>query len=192
MKSTLIRATPGDVTADGRTLIGMALYWNRSSKVTDDGGQSYYPESFSPRSVDKTIKERAGIPLPLGVFHPWSPGSPGNTPLFDEPVGSVRFTSTREGLGFRARVARTELGDDILEMVNDGELTDVSIGFVPYKSETVEGVTVRTEIALLELSLAPTGTGQHQGSQVLAVRAHQGTPRLDWVAKRAELDLWLP
>lgn len=192
MKSTLIRATAADIATDGRNLAGMALYWNQASDVTDDG-QTFYPESFTARSVEKTLKERGAIPLPLGVYHPWQPGSPGNTALFDEPVGSVRFHSTREGLAFRARIQQTPTGDQVLEMVNDGELTDVSIGFVPYKSENVDGVTVRTEIALLELSLAPVGTAQHQGAQVLAVRANdRRTPRRDMLDKRAGVALWLP
>lgn len=191
MKSTLIRATSGDIESDGRNLSGIALYFNRASNVTDDGS-TFYPESFTNRSVEKTLKERGSIPLPLGVFHPWQPGSPGNTPLFDEPVGSVRFFTTRDYLGWNARMFKTPMGDQTLEMVNSGELTDTSIGFVPYKSETVDGVTVRTEIALLELSLAPVGTAQHQGAQVLAVRATAGTPRRDLLNKRAGVSLWLP
>lgn len=197
-KQPLIRAVSTEIVQDGRTLEGLALRWNHASKVTDDGA-SYYLESFTARATEKTLRERAAIPLPLGMFHPWQPGSPAaDSVLFDEPVGSVRFTATSEGLAFRARVAKTDVGDEVLAMVRTGELADVSIGFVPYKSEKLNDVIVRTEIALLELSLAPTGTAQHDYAKVLAVRAGDHStqpdnfPRREWVDRRSSLDLWLP
>lgn len=195
MKSPLlIRAMPADIASDGRNLTGMALYWNRPSEVRETWDPANpFLEAFSSRAVEKTLNEQGNVPFPLGVFHPWQPGTPGNVPMFDEPVGSVRFHSTREGLAFRARVHKTPLGDDVLDMVNAGELTDVSIGFKAIQSQQVDGVKVLTEIALKELSLAPVGTAQHEGTQVLAVRANDHrTPRRDMLNIRAGVALWLP
>lgn len=190
MTITLYRATTTDIASDGRNLEGLALKWDKPSRVTDDG-KTFYEEAFSPSSVTKTLKERASVPLPLGILHPWSRAL--DNPLLDEPVGSVRFQSTSEGLAFRARVHRTEVGDETLELVRSGELTGVSIGFVPYKSRTDGNVTVRTEVALLELSLAPASMAQHSDAAVLAIRASEGTQsRLRASQRKAALSLWLP
>ena len=50
-------------------------------------------------------------------------------------------------------------------------------------------VVVRTEIAIRELSLAPTGFGQHAGAGVLAVRSDDTdpTPALDRSRRRYAL-----
>lgn len=169
----LYRAKKADIETDGRNLIGLAAKWDAVSSVTDDG-ITFYDEAFASTSANKTLKERAAVPLPLGYFHPWSPGTPGSASEFaDTQLGNVKFAASSEGLVFRARLFKTEEGDAMLEKVNSGEVSDVSIGFNPYKSETINNVVVRKEIGLVELSLAPSGMGQHEGATVLAVRASQ-------------------
>lgn len=190
-RPTLIRANTTDIALDGRTLEGMALYWNRPSRVTDDG-VNYYRESFRAKSVNKTLAEKARAPIPLGTFHPWQPGSAANLLDLTESIGDVRFVKSASGLVFRARIHDTPLGADILELVKSGEWTDVSIGFKGYQEERLGDIRVRTEIGITELSLAPTGRAQHAGTKVLAVRAlvDLPTPNLDKLnAKRINLDL---
>ena len=150
-----------DSAVTGRTLEGLAVRWDHPSLVRDVGGPAYR-EAFANGSATKTIAERGRFPL--GVLHPWQPGAR-TSPI---PLGAVTFEQTADGLAFRALVSKTIAGDEALELVNDGALTDVSIGFRAIQNTRrldAEGpVTVRTEIALAELSLAPVGFGAHDGA----------------------------
>lgn len=185
------RAFPTETIVEGRTLEGVALYWDRASRVTDNG-RDFYLEAFSSRSTDKQLNERKN-PFPLGFLHPWSTGAADKRPL-----GSVTFQRSAEGLVFVATLSRTQAADEMLELVKDGAVSDVSVGFQGYKHTAKGDVTLRTEIGLRELSLAPAGMGQHQGAQVLAVRAEDDQAHLDPARRlelskqRAALHLWLP
>lgn len=157
------QAQIADVEADGRTLSGIAYFYDRSSMVSD-GGPAYL-EQFSRTAANKTIKERGSVPL--GYLHPWSPTSRSDP----QPLGTAQFRNGSDGLEFTARLSNTSYANEMLELVNDGAVRDVSIGFLPIKSLTKDAVTVRTEIALRELSLVPTGFGAHTGASVMEVRA---------------------
>lgn len=187
--TTYQRAFSTDTAVEGRTLEGIALHWDRASNVTDNG-RDFYLEAFSSRSTDKQLNERKA-PFPLGFLHPWSSGAADKRPL-----GSVSFERSIEGLMFRAVLSNTQAANEMLELVKDGSVGDVSIGFKGYK-HTLKGETVlRTEIGLLELSLAPVGMAQHQGAQVLAVRSEQDEQaafkRLERSRQLAQLKLWVP
>ena len=174
----------------GRTLEGIALQWEKAFKVTDNQ-RDYYLEAFSKRSTDKQLNERTK-PFMLGFLHPWAT----TTGALDKrPLGNVTFQRSAEGLVFVAQMSKTVAADEMLELVKDGSVTDVSVGFRNYKQTMKGDVVLRTEIGLSELSLAPTGFGQHEGSQVLAVRANTGfvpMSRLEASRKLATLKLWLP
>jgi phage head maturation protease len=188
--TTHTRTHPAEIVATGRTIEGVAFYFDRASRVTDNG-REFYLEAFTPTTADKNLHERAGRPFPLGYLHPWDPQSPTRT-THAEPLGVVHFTRN-DALGrmeFAAPLSKTRAADDMLELVNDGAVGDTSVSFRAFKSEVRRGITYRTEIALRELSLAPPGMGQHDGAQVLAVRAGlelAGTPRLDALRRRKAL-----
>lgn len=184
----LTRSFSTDATVEGRTLTGIAAYWDRASNVTDNG-RDFYLEAFANTAADKTLKERGSKPFPLGFLHPWS-SSAGTD---KRPLGSVSFSRSNEGLVFNAVLSRTQAADEMLELVKDGAVTDVSIGFNSYKHKVQDKVLIRTEIGLRELSLAPTGLGQHQGAEVLAVRSLEATKsRLETERRLAQLRLWSP
>lgn len=170
----LVRTAPIDLSSDGRNLEGLAFPWDRPSMVTDDGGRTRYLEEFSQRSADQTLKMRAD--RPLFVAHEYLKGS----------VGEVSFRPSGEGLVFYARMSDTNYAKQTLQDVNDGKLRAVSVGFRPIRSGKRSDpsglVTVRNEIAIEELSLAQQG--QHEDALVLAVRAIEGTPRLDALRKK--------
>lgn len=180
----LTRSLPNtDTQVEGRTLTGYAFHWNRASRVTDDG-RNFYQEAFAPRSADKTLLERSK-PFPLGYLHTYTAES--------KPLGSVRFEADSQGLVFNATLSQTRASDEMLNLVKDGAVTDVSIGFQSYKhAKQTDGTILRTEIGLVELSLAPTGMGQHQGAEVLAVRSHELQSRLALSQRLAALKLWSP
>lgn len=170
-------------THEGRTLIGMAFRYDHPSRVTDDG-RTFYNEAFSRGCANKTIKDRAT--RALGLMHPWSPGAR-TSPI---PVGAVTFNNGPDGLEFNAVVSRTRDGDEVLELIKDGALHDVSISARLIRNSKRGDVVYRDEIALRELSLCPPGMGQHEGAEVLAMRsdlAAPGTPRLDESRRRLKL-----
>lgn len=179
----LSRAFKPEMVADGRTITGIAIPWNTVARVSD-GGPSYL-ESFAPGSADKTLRERASVPFPLGMEHPWIPG---RESLPQDPVGFVRFRSSKEGLLFEGRVVEGVEGDEILGRIQDGSLPDVSVGFVSHKQKPVStsqgNVVLRTEVALFELSL--TANGAYEGAGVLAVR-EKTTMSLAELRKKAVL-----
>ena len=188
MTETFIRAFATEPVVEGRTLEGMAIYWNRASKVTDNG-KDFYLEAFSNRSADKQLTERTQ-PFPLNFLH-----GPSTNAADKRPLGKVTFERSAEGLVFRATLSKTQAADEMLELVKDEVVTDVSIGFRGYKHSMQGETLLRTEIGLSELSLAPNGMGQHQGAQVLAVRSESATApfsRLERSKHIAQLSLWLP
>lgn len=168
MSSTHTRVAGAELTGDGRTLEGLAFRWDTPAMVRDGNGPAYL-EEFHRSSVRKTLTERAR--RPLGLMHPWAPGATGRP----SPIGAVEFKPSAEGLAFKARMSNTAAGNEALELVNDGALSDVSVGFNSfanrYRMLPAGRVTTRMEIGLMELSLVPTGMGAHPGAEVHAVRA---------------------
>lgn len=151
-----------ELTTEGRTLIGVAFKWDHPSSVVDPGTAAYL-EEFTRGSVTKTLAERGSFPL-LKMHR-----------LDTDPLGVARFTPAQEGLLFEAPMSRTVAADETLELVRDGAMGSVSVRFRPIhqrlRHSDAGSVVSRTEIALRELSLAPTGFGQHEGAGVLAVRS---------------------
>ena len=162
MTETLYRSLEiGEAT--GRTLSGIAMPWDTPTRVRDLTGPAYV-EAFSPTSADVSLSQRANFPG--FVRHDYG----------KDPLGVVTFHRSSEALLFEYVLSKTRDADDKLELVNDGAMRSVSIGFRPlHQTQCTIGRTsveaYRTEVALRELSLAPTGFGQYAEAGVLAVRA---------------------
>ena len=175
----LTRSFSPELTTEGRTLSGYAYFYDRPSLVQDPGAPAYN-EAFRAGAATKTILERQKFPL--GYLHPWAPGARTDP----TPLGAVQFREGELGLEFDALVSKTRAGDEMLELVNDGAVTDVSIGFRAIKEQKSSGIVYRTEIGLIELSLVPVNMGAHDGAEVVAVRTDnvEETPRLIAARKR--------
>lgn len=176
------RATEFNTT--GRTLEGLAYRFEHPSRVADPGKPPYL-EAFARGSANKTITERASFPV--DYYHGLMAGTVGARSRWSgEVFGGVVFRAGSDGLEFTAKLSNTRGADEMLDLINDGAIGDVSIAAYPIKSDTRGGVVWRDEIAIAALSLAPVGTGQHDGAKVLAVRA-KGTPdrsRIDALRRR--------
>lgn len=183
-----------DVEADGRNLHGHALELERDYDVTDPG-RGRYRERHGRKSFDRSIGQRGREGRwPLLMLHPFERGAR-TSPV---PLGSVRWFIDGGRLAFHARASATRDADEALELVRDGALGDVSIGAREVEARTLRdskgSYLYRTESALRELSLAPTGFGAYDDAKVLAVRAtplDAGTPRLEALRRRRRL-LTLP
>lgn len=153
--------------ANGRTLSGLAMPWDRVAMVRDlvrGRVTDPYAEAFAPSSTDVSRAQHASFP----VFAGHDVGT--------EPLGVVSFSRSDEGLMFDAPLSNTPRANDFLELAKDGAMRSVSIQFRPVKATRrqvgdVRDVLYRTEVGLRHLALAPTGYGQYEDAQVYAVRA---------------------
>lgn len=127
----------------------------------------------------KTIADRVttGASFPLQVWH-GTTSNRGHMP--PDEIGEVEFAPTDDGLAYRAVLDRSRLADEMLELVNDDTARDVSVSYRPLGDidDAHDGYQLvsRAEIALRELSLYPSGTGQHDGARVLVVRSTDVRP----------------
>lgn len=98
------------------------------------------------------------------------------------PIG--RATLLREderGLYGEFQVSKTTRGNEILELVKDGSLTELSIGFQPLKDKRRgDGVVERIAAHLAEVSLVTFGA-YGPAASVVGVRDVSATPNLDAV-----------
>lgn len=160
MTDSMSRAFAGDIevraSGDGRTIEGIFVPWERSARVSD-GGPSY-TEQFQRGALAKTIRERGDRVKFLSQHNSRT-----------NPLG--RATELREdaaGAFGRFQVSKTQAGDEALELVRDGALDSFSVGFTPVKHEKRNGVVVRTEVRLNEVSLVTFPA--YEDARVLAVR----------------------
>src|SRR5574341_857721 len=154
----LWRATT-ETHVEGRTLLGVALPWDKPALVRDSPVGTPYLEAFTRSSADESLRRRPE-PRPLFYWHEYKTPARRTARNELEAIGVVSFVRSEEGLLYRAFLSRTPKADAHLTLVNDGAERDVSLGFNPLKQRTTRtpdgDVLVRTEIALVELSLAPT------------------------------------
>lgn len=145
MTDTLSRAFVGDIevraSGDGRTIAGIVAPFNRSARVSDGGPP--YEEMFAPGAFKRTIQHR-GDRVKLLSQHSSRTNPLGRATLLREDAS---------GLYGEFVLSKTQAGDEALELVRDGALDSFSVGFSPVKHERRTGVTVRTEVALREVSL---------------------------------------
>lgn len=162
--------------ATGRTLEGVALRYERPSRVTDDQWRTSYLEEFARGSSAKTLADSGPI-RPLLFMHK------------GEPFGDVEFIDSADALLFRAVIEESDQGDQYLADIDQHR--DVSVGGKSIRTSKRQGtpeqgqIVRREEIALRELSLVPSGLGLTKGAEVELVRAAEAaTPRLDALKRR--------
>jgi HK97 family phage prohead protease len=163
-----------EIRSDGRTLAGIAVPFGTAARVRDGRGPAY-DEQFAHGAFTRTIVER-GDRVKLLIQHD-------RTTL---PIG--RATLLREdaaGLYGEFRVSATRAGDETLELLRDGALDGLSIGFrgITQTGDTRRGVT-RTEVRLDEVSVVSFPA--YDAARVSAVRTADA-PRITIARRRLEL-----
>jgi HK97 family phage prohead protease len=74
----------------------------------------------------------------------------------NEPIGKpVKISEDSKGLYFEAKISNTTMGNNALELVKDGVLNEMSIGYDPIKDEwdSKRNVRLLREIKLYEISV---------------------------------------
>jgi uncharacterized protein len=160
--------------SDGRTIVGLAAPFDQPTAISDYSGR--YTETIAPGSFSRSIRER-GDRVRLLVQH--------NSDRL--PIGrATSLTEDARGLVAELRVSKTVAGDEALQLVQDGVVDGLSIGFRAVRETWARDRSTRRldEIALLEISLVAEAA--YSEAKVLAVRAAT-QPLLDHAIRQLQL-----
>lgn len=137
-----IAPTPeADGTDDApRTVRGLAVPYNTEIELVPGYFETIAPGALAPRAETDTS-------LKLVYRH-------------DEPIGLITAaTETDEGIEIEARFSDTQTARDAYQLVRDGVIDRLSIGFAPLETTRTEDErgthTTITRLALREVSLVP-------------------------------------
>lgn len=146
---------------DGRTVFGTAVPYGAPQYIYDG-----LTEEFDRGAFDHQL--RAANRVRIAREH---------VQLGGTLIGAARSLEDRPGgLYFEGRVSKTVVGDETLELINDGALRQVSIGFRerPHGNRrTDDGVLHRTAADLFEIALVMEGAYGEQ-AELAGVRSRLG------------------
>jgi HK97 family phage prohead protease len=154
--------------SDGRTIFGIAVPYNKEQRIT-----STMVEVFRKGVFSEVIKAPHRVKLLRGH---------GENNVLGR---ATLLKETDDGLYAEFKISKTREGDEALELVKDGALDQLSVGFMPIKNKKrPDGVMERLKAHLAEVSLVTFGaygelaaiTGMREGQAQL-------TPRLDEARK---------
>ncbi|MGW3992217.1 HK97 family phage prohead protease [Amycolatopsis sp. NPDC004772] len=168
----LYRVSPDDIKirsesqgGDGRTVVGRAVPYGVDQVINRSLTERFQLGAFGPQIV-------AGHRVPFTRGHMSQGGV-----LIGK---TVRLEERQDGLYGEWRVSATPAGDETLELLRDGVLDQLSIGFreLPGGTQQSGGVAVRTRAHLIEVSVVMRGA-YGENAVVEAVRAEEpATPNL--------------
>lgn len=163
---------------DGRTVVGIAAPFDSPTTI-HESARGTFSEVIRRGAFARTIAERGATKVKFLALHDSQRLPLGRATLLREDAA---------GLYMEARVSQTQAGDEVLELIRDGALDGLSIGFtVPSGGETFDARAATrdlTEIRLHEVSAVPWPA--YADALVTGVRSHptpQAVP-----AYRAALD----
>ena len=168
-------ATDLEIRSDGRTLVGIAVPFASPTTIYDAYGS--YTELVVRGAFARTINERGPARVKFLANH--------DAQQF--PIGkTISLREDAAGLIAEFRVAQTPRGDEALQLVREGALDGLSIGFRPIRDQwSSDGETRHIlEAALHEISLV--NAPAYADAVVTAVR-NETTPLL--AAARQQLFL---
>ena len=177
MSDRLIRSvdlTDFEVRASAREITGVCVPFDTPTQV---GG---YTETFVRGAFTRTIAER-GNRVKLLMSHDMT-----------KPLGrAISLVEETRGLVGTFRIARTQSGDDALELIANGAIDSFSVGFMPVVDQWSADRTrvTRTECKLLETSLVTLPA--FDAARIELVRTENLYNRLDPRIVRARLALTL-
>jgi HK97 family phage prohead protease len=178
VREHLTRAIPADLEIrgdDGRTVVGIAVPFDSPTEINDWEGR--YAETFKRGAFARTIAERGGRVKFLAQHNRQG-----------MPLGrAVLLREDAAGLYGEFRVSKTEAGDEALELIRDGSLDGLSVGFRMVRDQWSRDRTERTvlEVALHEVSAVSFPA--YDGAVIAGVRT--SIPRIPVDAAKARLEL---
>lgn len=160
MTGQITRAFAGDLhiraDGEGRTISGIVVPFDTVARVSD-GGPSYF-EKFQRGAFKRTIDRGATDRVKFLYQHDAK-----------EPIGrAVALREDAAGLYGEFRVSAVPAGDKAIELVRDGVIDSFSVGFAPVKDKKEGDVTIRTEVALREVSAVTFPA--YEGARITGLR----------------------
>ena len=156
---------------DGRTVTAYAATFGDPYEVNDDEG--HYDETLNPAAFNRTISNGALRSTRVFFNHGltlW--GTPSDR--YSMPVGvPEEIRADGRGLLTVTRYAKTELGDEILELWRDGAIRGQSFRGAVYESRRVTsiGPNGRPVIERMQLGLREYGPTPHPANQAAGLVA---------------------
>jgi len=167
---------------DGRTVVGIAVPFDQPTEIRELGRS--YREVFRRGAFARTIAERGPSRVKFLALHDFRKLPLGRAEVLTEDAG---------GLYGEFRVSKTRDGDEALELIRDGALDGLSVGFEPVQSgdkwNRSENMLERIEVKLREVSAVWAST--YRGAVISAVRSEAIPPHLSAEAAAARLRLLL-
>jgi Escherichia/Staphylococcus phage prohead protease len=151
---------------DGRTVVGIAVPYNRVQQINHNLVEEFVHGAFAHQI-------RAFHRVPFARDHLGLGGT---------PIGkTIALREDASGLYGEWRVSATPTGDETLELLRDGVLRELSIGFREDKNRrTPEGVIQRTRAHLREVAVVMEGAyGDKAAVSAVRQAVEAGPSRLD-------------
>lgn len=158
---------------DGRTVVGIAVPYGVAQRIT-----SRLTEQFARGAFNKQVA--AAHRVPFAREH---------MALGGALIGkTVMLRDDASGLYGEWRVSATALGDETLELIKDGALSQLSIGFREGQNRKLSGgVIERVTAVLREVSVVMEGA-YGEGAAVSGVRSHLGNSICPNCGERTRLE----
>lgn len=162
---------------DGRTLYGYAVPFGQVQQIDRD-----LTEAFDPAAFDHQM--RAMNRVGYWHYHSRDPRT--------AQVGALSMARAEsKGLYEEAKISNTQRGNDMIELVKDGAITEQSVGFRcgPSGTQMRDGVAWRTKAHLTELAAVPSGA-YGDGAPIMGMRgmATDACPTCGHLEVRSERD----
>lgn len=138
----------GEVSVSGRTITGHAASFGNVDRVMD---------VIRPGAFKKTMKSNPGVK----VFYNHA-----------FPIGlPTLMQEDAKGLYTEAKISETVRGDEVLQLVKDGVITDMSIGYeaIDYATDAKSGIRMLKEIKLYEFG--PVDFGANEQAVITGVKS---------------------
>jgi uncharacterized protein len=150
-----------DLDETGRTIFGTVVPYGEVARVDD--GEGPYDEAFDFGSTTRSVKQ-TGAKVPLYPQH--------NKREFPLTRGA-EWTEHQGGLDGAFKLPDTTAARDTLTLVQEGIVDSFSVGFRGISARQDGNTTVRTEVALVEVSLVASPA--YQSAKVAGIRAEDLT-----------------
>jgi len=138
-----------EVSVSERTVIGYAASFGNIDKVSDTIKQGAFKKTLKERSA--TIKTFYNHAFPIGR--------------------PVVIREDARGLYTESKISATPRGDEVLALVADGVITDMSIGYeaIDYATDAKSGIRTLKEIKLYEFG--PVDFGANEQAVITGVKS---------------------
>lgn len=159
---------------DGRTVEAYAAVFNTPTEIVDRYG--HYMESIDRAAFNVAINRPARQPRVLFNHGKDIYGNPAAD--FSKPIGTpISITADSRGLRTVTRIAKTQLGDEVLELMRSGAIDGFSFQGAPEKSQRLAATDgglptiVRQRLGLTEYG--PGVFVAYTDAKIMAVRTEQ-------------------